>query len=878
MPSKYREKDMNGEKSRPKSSHSSRRPSSSTIKDSHRRSVAHKKSITSDTQSSIHTPAMSIPELGRRSSMTSSSYPSFSKAHSKESVRPGAAPYTPESTALDGKTGDKIKRTSSSKEQSRQATRDEAPPSPPLTAVEPDGPRSGSRSSMRKVAETVREEMEQGRRSVDSGSRTTARPKSKSSSASLRKRSKEKESSGKLSSRSSATKLNSSGSGSKPKPAVVVEEKSDISRNERPSSAGINVERIRKAGSALSVDSQATSVARDRKAVPLPSGRSSRGGSSPVSCQDSSPRTPTGREPHFAPIEPTRKATPVVEVHIETNNNYDYDSTYSAGDPSAYPAPPPPPPPPPPPVVPQDVPRVDYLLQNGGLTSVVPRNFMLAGQPAVAQQFPAARLQSPPRAQVEKVFSPFNDLLEDYSTVLSKKGSLAVATGYKSIARRLLDRLEAVFARNISSEHCHCSLCQSKNDTKEQGEETWVSWGEVLEFVSGRRELPQWPPFSLINEDVGLGIHNSERRTPMQQLDIDVPEEFREHYIRQSRKTKDVVDKWLASQPEQPSSAPQEVDDDTLTFAILTRLEPEQRQGFMSLMGRSSTFSGSRAPTPTVKSINSEQLSKTGLALQRLYRLPTPPREPEAAVYLLNNSSLHVVLATLAAISQGEWDVLVSGRFDGFLWSGIEYPPTASILSNGPSRGPTPLSRGPTPYSPERGSSATPFRTSTPFYNNNTGAGSSISRGATPAPGGPGAPLPMDEEAEIAVLAEVEREIYMGMEALEDAFEALHSKAEIVRSAIRERSTGLALASQARKGSMASNLDARLGTPASGIGGWESENDEWIDDGLSELAPDDSASNVSSSRIRRPKRRNERRTPAPVEEEGSDIEAEMARR
>lgn len=78
------------------------------------------------------------------------------------------------------------------------------------------------------------------------------------------------------------------------------------------------------------------------------------------------------------------------------------------------------------------------------------------------------------------------------------------------------------------------------------------------------------------------------------------------------------------------------------------------------------------------------------------------------------------------------------------------------------------------------------------------------------------------------------------------------------------------MANQARRGG--ENLDARLGTPASQCGGmggagFESETEDgW---GGSEIAPDDSASNVSRSRRRRPKRREERRTPAPVEE-GSD--------
>jgi len=140
-------------------------------------------------------------------------------------------------------------------------------------------------------------------------------------------------------------------------------------------------------------------------------------------------------------------------------------------------------------------------------------------------------------------------------------------------------------------------------------------------------------------------------------------------------------------------------------------------------------------------------------------------------------------------------------------------------------------------------------------------------------------PVSNDEETEIAILAEVEREIYAGMEALEDAFEGLHRKAEIVRRALRERGAGLSMMAQSRRGSAGENQSyARLGTPSFGDRGWEYgdssevdvESDWGGDDTISEIAPDDSASNISSSRHRRPKRRNERRTPAPVEEEDEE--------
>ncbi|KAF9629900.1 hypothetical protein BFW01_g81 [Lasiodiplodia theobromae] len=446
---------------------------------------------------------------------------------------------------------------------------------------------------------------------------------------------------------------------------------------------------------------------------------------------------------------------------------------------------------------------------------------------------------------------------------MSKNGSIAVATGYRSVARRLLDRLEAVFARDISSEVCRCVMCRLRSDEVEPTEEeTGVSWGEILEFVSGRRELPPWPPFSIDTDAGGLGISGFNQAAPMQKLDIDVPEEYRDHYIKQSKKTKQAVQNWLATQPEFPTSPPQEVDDETLTFAMLTHLEAEKRPVFTALLRGMSTIPASRTPTP-LNVPRPDLLAKTATALQRLYRLSKAPRDPECAIFLLNYPMLHSVLATLAAVSSGEWEILISGRFDGFLWSGAEGPiPPGALGGSTISRGPTatPLSRTTTPFSMGGG----PSRGPTPFQNGNPGT----ARSASTAPGSFGAPVQMDEEVEIATLAEVEREIFLGMEALEDAFEALHCKAETVRRALRERSAGLAMAAQARRGSMDGGVEVRLGTPASGIGGWggggwETETDDGLDE-RSELAPDDSASNISYSRRRRPERRKQRNTPAPI--------------
>jgi len=390
-------------------------------------------------------------------------------------------------------------------------------------------------------------------------------------------------------------------------------------------------------------------------------------------------------------------------------------------------------------------------------------------------------------------------------------------------------------------------------------EEDGLSWGEILEFVSGRKELPQWPPFSLDTAAVGLGL--SDRiATPMQKLDPDVPAEYREHYLKQNDKTKRSVQNWLESQQADVVSAPPgDVDDDTLSFAMMTRLDAEKRSMFSALMKGQSILPASRAPTPANQAQEkNDVLEKTAHALQRLYRLRSRPRDPECTIFLLNSPHLHGVLATIAAISSAEWDILTSGRFDGFLWSGADSG--LPIYNASPSRLP---SRGPTPFSPLRNvSSPAPHGQYPP------------SRGPTPAPSssspsGAPAPVQQDEETEIAVLGEVEREIFRGMEILEDQFETLHQAAELIRQKLRERSAGLVMAAQARRGSEVSDTEnmVRIGTP------WSIDGDGEVmfDDGRSELAPDDSASNISYARRKRHKTR-ERRTPAVVDEEDEDGE------
>lgn len=754
-------------------------------------------------------------------------YPTFSKAHSKEVVGSrdrldhGLSILTPDPTDVDSA---KEKTGSSGKDMPNgTTTRGEnhnAPPSPPLTSVDQRSHRKdslvGNRSTDEKNIEKVKTEPAKAKVKSQSSSSLSARKddRSKSSKSHVEADTPHRTSSHKTSStkvhdevklpRRSASHATSSTTRSSVKPA--------------------------EAASQATNDSDATSIAPNQ----------------PPAYQR--PATSNTRPPSRSQARSSmsQRSDPLKNTPIEVFLEHDVSPTSAA-----YGAPPPPPPPP---EMPLSIPRVDYLLQNGGLNYRVPKNLLAVGVPVTMSQQPFQ-----PQAAVGKVFEPYNRLLDDYTNIMAKNGSLAVATGYRSVARRLLDRLEAVFARDISSESCQCLMCENRVP---DGHVSGVSWGEVLELVSGRRELPNWPPFTIAPSLDDQNV-SGEEHIPMQKLDIDVPEEYREHYIRQSRKTKLAVDKWLT---EQSASAPDEVDDETLTFAIMTHLDPEKRTLFRTLLGHSTTI----PPSPSLPRSRSAILISSGLAIQRLYRLASVPRDPETAIYMLDNPNMHNVLATLAAISDDEWDILISGRFDGFLRSGAEDTFLPSMSGSVP---PRPLSRSTT-------RSTTPFnglsRGSTPSHMEGSHRPASQPYGTNGIPASFGAPIAMDEDTEIAALAEIERDIYLSMEALEDAFEALHCKAEAVRHALRERGAGLAVASQARRGSY---VEARLGTPASTLGhSWDSgPEDDGIDDDMS-LAPDDSASNISSNRRRRPKRRTERRTPAPVEEEDEEEDPHLSRR
>lgn len=839
---------------------------------------------------------MVVPEMERRSSTgtrASSSYPTFSKEHSREAVhsrdsvnatrlsQDGQSSQNTATIATAYKPDDTI---STPKPTAPSRT----PPSPPLTEEEIEANKaSGSSSSRKTTTDRLKAESRHTRKTSSDSLRPDAIYSATQRSSPRRAKSSTEE--------SDASDISEHDRRNKSKNFGSTEYTRTSYRNVREASSGSQGSFKSSVMTQQTQDSQATSVP-DKKSDRRPSGLSSPDVySSPA---QPPPHTPTSHEQHSNSNIPQTNGSPAYNVNI--GGGYSPRSMQPPLRPGSMM---PPPPPPPPIVVPEESPRVDYLLQNGGLPHPIPKTLL----PTInAQSVQSYQQYSSPRMNegrapndLVKIFAPVHTRLDDYMRVLSKNGSIAVATGYRSVARRLLDRLETVFARNISSERCCCAMCGSRplQQTSDE-EETGISWGEILEFVAGRRELPQWPPFSITAEAGGLGIVSAE---PMQNLDPDVPPEWRDHYKKQNAKIKRAVEGWLSKSEDTPTNAPTEVDDETLTFAILTHIETERRPTFIALKKGMSEVPPPGAPEPAQVNKN-DALQKVSLALIRLYRLPTSPREAECCIYLLNNPHLHNTLSTLAAVTAGEWDILVSGRFDGFLWSGAEtqmpssqYGSSVNMARGGPisrnttpfsaAGGSVPLSRGNTPFSPLR-NVISPDNNNT---NNNSGYSTMFpSRNTTPAPGSSGnsvplspAPVQMDEETEIMMLAEIEREIFRGMEELEGQFEKLHYQAEAVRQRLRERGAGLSMAAQARRGSLASEFGVRSGTPGSGMGGLGGlgpnggPGGPWIpdvlegscfDDGRSELAPDDSASNVGARRHRR-EGRHSRRTPASVAEE-----------
>ncbi|CAD6498849.1 BgTH12-04507 [Blumeria graminis f. sp. triticale] len=759
-----------------------------------------------------------VPELSRAHSRCSLPYPTFNRAYSRQSVRATGdeaelpavkPPITPNPTDLGS--GEKSK--SKLEGHVKNNSKNEMPPSPPETDV----------------SEENKDVDHQSQAQNDSG-----RAEKSASKISLTSQTSKRDANSRL---SASSKVSDNSSCVKQSVPVSENDKDVKSRESKPAAAAENLSNT----SAASLGSH--SVEEKIKESPAEEN------SSVSTHQSSNPS-------HNFTVPSTKSVSSQFIQHDAPTAASKIDSSQSI-----------------PSFLPSDLavkaPCVDYLMRNGGLARSVPKSLIAPVSKSTSQQ----STRQPPLVpiSVDRIFSSCFSLLEQYETVLSKNGSLAVATGYRSVARRLLDRLEVIMGRDLSTEGCKCIMCQHP-DLAPAEKPKGLGWGEVLEWSAGRKELPSWPAFNLALLGVkpvdclDLSQQYPARPGSPVKIDPDVAEELREQYLLQSKKTKLAVDRWLSSCSTTTSTPPLEVDDETLSFAILTHLDSHERPIFNALITGSTTLQTTMRVSSQSRKSRSELIMKTVQSLQRLYRLPAPPRDPEAAIFLLKNPKLHPLLATMAGISSHEWEILTSGRFDGFLWSGADSDAQTSLPPSyrGSSMSPSPglMSRNQTPsLTGSRGNSSigspTTVRARRPVLN--------------------------DEETEIEVVAEVEREIYLGMEALEEAFENLHRKAEHVRRGLRERGAGLTISLRSRRLAQPANINPNQDdfsgsdlSPGYERRGWSERSNilsecEWDHcDEFSELAPDDSASNISSSRHRRPKRRNERNKPARIEEENED--------
>lgn len=429
---------------------------------------------------------------------------------------------------------------------------------------------------------------------------------------------------------------------------------------------------------------------------------------------------------------------------------------------------------------------VDYLLQHGGLQRPVSINFSPQRDPHHIDYLPgnagdipevsyspinvnsgcddAAGDKSP-----HPVFTPLHCSLDAYTQILTSGGSVAVGTGYRSVARRLLERVEALFARDIG-----------------------LPWGETLEWLRGKRRrerlpaLPVLPVRSLLKK-AASGVDEGEAPTvlgnkqgedsrhllapppavPLQPPPADGQGVHQMLAEGEKIRTKTKVEEWLdetetvisttinnnagpvpnsgsiglsngrtndvagifyvtvANQFHASHQNPQA--HDTLQDAASTTSQEEEEEKLVS-----SIVMGLLNESPLQKELYAQYLAdnalleRTMLSLRRLY--PSfPPQTISrclAALYLLLHPDLHPVLEAISKITKGELDLLNSGRFDGFL-------DEKDVI-------------------------------------------------------------PADEEKELEALEILDGNIFRTMEQLEDEIEALHVRAEELRRKLRVRKEAIA--------------------------------------------------------------------------------------
>ncbi|KAI5801057.1 hypothetical protein FPQ18DRAFT_252461 [Pyronema domesticum] len=345
---------------------------------------------------------------------------------------------------------------------------------------------------------------------------------------------------------------------------------------------------------------------------------------------------------------------------------------------------------------------IDYLLPNGSLPAPVSGYFHPTHDPC--------NLDPPPGMHgddevnpVEGIFGHLNFLLENYLQILSSGGSIAVGTGYNSMARRLLDQIGHVFARDI--------------------EVDGVGWADVLEYLRGGREKPflcVLPVRGLLARQEAaaasvVGGRGDDKIASTRELAESVVGQVKikpamvkvEQWIAEVEvvlRMNDPNDNFrepLTKQEEQEEHLVCEIIEGTLRNNIK---EENQIKQFRRILE------------------DRQFNSKIRHGMTRLYTDYSADSitAPIAALYVLLYPEMTKILLALADVFEDELELINSGRFDSLL----------------------------------------------------DGSTNVVAR---------------DEEEELEVITNLDRRLWTVLESLEDELEDLHSKALIVRRALKSR-------------------------------------------------------------------------------------------
>jgi hypothetical protein len=286
---------------------------------------------------------------------------------------------------------------------------------------------------------------------------------------------------------------------------------------------------------------------------------------------------------------------------------------------------------------------IDYLLPNGSLPQPVSGYFHPSHDPWDLEPSETTKEENEDSNPVKGIFGNLNFLLESYFSVLSAGGSIAVGTGYRSVARRLLERVEGIFARDLGAEG--------------------AGWPEVLEYLRGGRQRP----FLCV-----LPVRAVLARQEEESAGQNTAQELAASVVAgvQIKPPMSKVKQWLEEIEQVLKASGPEPEDDAIKEASAEATEANDKMQIEIIEG----ILRNNTEQPQFKNFrnylsDTSRITLTQRALRRLYHdHPTEAiTQPIAALFLLLHPDLHPILQALANVTEAELDLINSGRFDAFL-------------------------------------------------------------------------------------------------------------------------------------------------------------------------------------------------------------------